>query len=57
MNELLTIEMVGEALSLSPWTVRHFIRTGRLKRIKVGRRVMVEKNELEQFLQSCRERE
>jgi excisionase family DNA binding protein len=47
---LLSIEAAADILSISKWTVRAYIRTGKLRAVRLGRRVLVEENELEQFI-------
>jgi excisionase family DNA binding protein len=39
---------------ISPWTLRSWIRTGRLRAFKAGARVLIKRNDLEAFM---RERE
>jgi len=46
----LSVKEAAEMASLAPSTVRLYIRKGKLKALKVGRRVVIEKAELERFL-------
>jgi len=47
------LKSVGEAaglLGISIWTVRSYIRTGRLNPVRIGRRVLLEEAELERIV-------
>ena len=55
MDGLKGVSESAVLLGISPWTVRHLLRTGKLARIKVGRRVLIETKELERFIERCRE--
>jgi excisionase family DNA binding protein len=50
----LSITNAAHILSLSPWTLRRWIRLGRLKAVRLGRRVLVEPEELERLIASGR---
>jgi len=52
---LWNVEEVAKALAISPWTVRSYIRQGRLQPVRVGRRVLFEPAECERFLKSCKD--
>ena len=54
MNRLYNIDAIAERLSLSPWTVRALIRVGKLCPTRVGRRVLVDDNELARFMAACK---
>jgi excisionase family DNA binding protein len=53
--KLLTIQDAAQVLSISPWTVRSFIRQGKLRPIRVGRLVRLEDRELEQFVRGLKD--
>ena len=54
MEPLLNIERAAEMLSLSPWTIRSWIRKRKLKAIKLGSRIVVElENMLERAVTLC----
>ena len=38
------------ALAVSPWTIRAYIRDGKLKPVRLGRLVRLEEQELERFV-------
>lgn len=50
----LSIKNAAHILSLSPWTLRRWIRLGQLKAVRLGRRVLVEPEELERLIASGR---
>ena len=48
------IREAGAALSISPWTVRLYIRQQKLRPVRVGRRVLLEPEECRRFLDACK---
>lgn len=44
------IKQAAAALDLSPWTLRAYIREGKLKAVRIGRRVLIEPSELQRLL-------
>ncbi len=54
MQPLRSVEQAAGLLGISPWTVRSYIRDGKLKPVRLGRRVLVEETELERFIESGR---
>jgi excisionase family DNA binding protein len=48
----LSVKEAAEAARLSPSTIRLYIRKGQLAVNKVGRRVLINRTELERFLQA-----
>ena len=50
MNRLLTVSGAANLLAISPWTVRAYIRQGKLFPVRIGRLVRFDENELERFL-------
>jgi excisionase family DNA binding protein len=42
---LWSVKEAGTALGLSPWTIRRYITDGKLKTVRLGRRVLVEPSE------------
>jgi excisionase family DNA binding protein len=50
MNALMSIDKAAELLSISKWTVRHYIRSGKFRPVRLGRRVLLEEMELERLV-------
>jgi len=42
---LWNVKEAGNALGLSPWTVRRYITEGKIQSVRLGRRVLVEPEE------------
>jgi excisionase family DNA binding protein len=59
MHEVLTVGVreAAQILGVSPWSIRRWIRLGKLPAVKLGRRTVVELAALRQFVQSSRIRE
>jgi excisionase family DNA binding protein len=52
MNQPLTMSVkdAAAALGLTHWGIRKFIRQGRLRAVRIGRRVLIEPSELQRLL-------
>ena len=50
MRPLKSVEEAAELLGVSKWSVRSWIREGKLRAVRLGRRVLVEEAELERFI-------
>jgi excisionase family DNA binding protein len=50
MNPLRSVKQTAELWSISPWTVRSYMKQGKLRPIRIGRRVLFEERELERFI-------
>jgi excisionase family DNA binding protein len=48
--KLYDIQDVARMLAVSPWTVRAYIRNGKLRPIRIGRLVRLDEQELERFV-------
>ena len=48
------VEQAASALAISPWTIRAYIRQGRMRPVRIGRRVLFEPDECQRFLEACR---
>jgi len=48
----LTLVEAADFLGISPWTLREMARMGKIKRIKVGARVLFDRNDLIFFMES-----
>ena len=53
-QDLLNIPEAAEILRLSPFTVRLFIARGELPIIKLGRRVLIHRDDLKKFVEERR---
>ena len=51
----LSVKEAARAVSLSPWTIRKFIKIGKIKPTRLGRRITIELAELQRFLKGGRE--
>jgi excisionase family DNA binding protein len=54
MEPLHDVNGAARILAVSPWTVRAYIRKGKLRPIRIGRLVRLEEKELTQFVASAR---
>ena len=56
MHKSLTLGLrqAAELTGLSHWTLRQYIRKGRLQAVRIGRRVLVEPAELERLIAAGR---
>ncbi len=54
MEALMNIERAAEMLSLSPWTIRSWIRKKKLKAIKLGSRIVVEPQSLRELISEAK---
>jgi excisionase family DNA binding protein len=52
MNPLRSVKQTAELWCISPWTVRSYIKQGKLRPIRIGRRVLFEEQELERFIRA-----
>lgn len=50
MKQLYDVRDAAEILRVSPWTVRAYIRKGRLRPIRLGRLVRLEESQLQQLV-------
>jgi len=50
MRALKSMEEAAVLLGISPWTIRGYIRDGKLRPVRLGRRVLMEEAELERFV-------
>ena len=51
---LYDIQKVAQMLSVSPWTVRAYIRKGKLFPVRIGRLVRLDEQELERFVAAAK---
>jgi excisionase family DNA binding protein len=50
MSPLLDLKEAARLLSISPWTVRAYVKAGKLNPVRIGRRVLLEEAELQRFI-------
>jgi excisionase family DNA binding protein len=53
---LWNVKEAGAALGLSPWTIRRYINDGKIKTVRLGRRVLVEPSECLRLVEEGRQR-
>jgi excisionase family DNA binding protein len=51
MNALKSVDEAAGLLGISPWTVRAWIRDGKLRPVRLGRRVLLSESELERLVE------
>jgi excisionase family DNA binding protein len=55
MESLKSVEQAAETLALSPWTVRAYIRQGKIKPVRIGRRILIEPSEIRRLISEGKE--
>lgn len=55
MNPLFDVNGAAHLLAVSPWTVRAYIRQGKLHAVRIGRLVRVDETELQRFIAHAKE--
>jgi len=50
MRPLKSVEEAAELLRISRWTVRSYIKAGKLRPVRLGRRVLLAEDELERLV-------
>jgi excisionase family DNA binding protein len=55
MRALKSVTEAAEILGISPWTVRKYIRKGKLGPVRIGRRVLLEEEEIARFIAKRRD--
>jgi excisionase family DNA binding protein len=51
---LWNVKEAGQAMGISPWTVRRYIADGKLLAVRLGRRVLVEPDECRKLIEQSR---
>ena len=54
LEPLLKIEEVARLLGRTHWTIRHDIKAGKLRSVRLGRRIMIEQSEIRRLIQEGR---
>jgi excisionase family DNA binding protein len=52
MNQLYDVKAAARQLAVSPWTIRLYIRQGKLCPVRIGRLVRLDEEELARFVAS-----
>lgn len=52
MNQLYDVKAAARQLAVSPWTIRLYIRQGKLRPVRIGRLVRLDEDELSRFVTS-----
>ncbi len=55
IEALQSVEAAAISLSISPWTVRAFIRQGKIRPVRIGRRVLIEPAEIARIVEEGRD--
>ena len=50
MNQLFDVNAAARQLAVSPWTIRAYIRQGKLHPVRIGRLVRLDEEELSRFV-------
>jgi excisionase family DNA binding protein len=53
---LVGVADAAAAIGLSPWTIRQYIREGKIHAVRIGRRVLIEPSELQRLMDEGRTR-
>jgi len=54
MEALLDVNDAARILAVSPWTVRAYIRQGKLRPVRFGRLVRIDEMELQRFIANAK---
>jgi excisionase family DNA binding protein len=54
MEPLKSIEEAAEIWGVSPWTVRAYVRQGKIRPVRIGRRVLIEATEVLRLIEEGR---
>lgn len=50
VKALKSVVEAAQLLGISPWTLRSYIRLGRIRPVRIGRRVLLREEDLERFI-------
>jgi len=53
---LIGVRQAADAVGLSHWTIRQYIREGKIQGVKIGKRILVEPAELQRLVDEGRRR-
>jgi hypothetical protein len=55
MEPLLKIEDAARLVGRTHWTLRHDVKAGKLRCVRIGRRIMIEPSEIRRLIEAGRE--
>jgi excisionase family DNA binding protein len=55
MEPLKSIEEAADIWGVSPWTVRAYVRQGKIRPVRIGRRVLIEAQEIQRLIDEGRD--
>ena len=55
MEALLSIERAAEVLGVSTWTLRRYVSQKKIRPVRIGRRVLLEQQELQRIIDAGRD--
>jgi excisionase family DNA binding protein len=55
LEPLLTLEQVAPLLGYTHWSVRQLVKSGKLRCIRFGQKILLEPSEVRRFLNSARQ--
>jgi excisionase family DNA binding protein len=47
---LIGVRQAADAIGISPWTIRQYVRQGKIHAVRIGRRVLIEPAELQRII-------
>ena len=50
----LGLRQAAEAVGLSHWTLRAYVRQGKIRAVKIGKRILIEPSELQRLVEEGR---
>jgi hypothetical protein len=55
MEPLLEIEDAARLIGRTHWTLRHDVKAGKLRCVRIGRRIMIEQSEIRRLIETGRQ--
>ena len=55
IEQLESVESTAKILSLSPWTIRAYIRHKKIRPVRIGRRIAIEQAEIRRLIEENRD--
>ena len=54
LEPLLTLDDAAKLLGQTHWTLRHYVKSGRMRGVRIGRRLMIERCEIRRLVEDGR---